>query len=130
MLQILRLFLSNQLSNLFCILSRNSNVLEIFYFIIIFSSSSSERFKDRARVYVVNGDDVDDVGDDDDGEEEDSSAADEILKFSEKHEFEVNTYFKRILIKNKSNWLHLIGRIVILLLFLFEKFYSNLVELL
>ncbi len=66
-------------------------MFQIFLVAIILSSSSSERFKDRARVYVVNGDDVDDVADDD-GEEEDSSAADEILKFSEKHEFEVNTF--------------------------------------
>ena len=55
----------------------------------IFVRSSSERFKDRARVYVVNGD-GDDDDDDHEGEDEDSSAADDLLKFSEKHEFEVN----------------------------------------
>ena len=55
----------------------------------IFVRSSSERFKDRARVYVVNGD-GDDDDDDHEGEDEDSSAADDLLKFSEKHEFEVS----------------------------------------
>jgi hypothetical protein len=47
----------------------------------LFVSYSSGEAKNRGRVYVVNGDEEHD-GDD-------SSAADDVLKFSEKHEFEV-----------------------------------------
>ena len=54
-------------------------------------SSSSERFKDRAHIYVVNGDEDEEVEPDD--EDESSSLADDLLKFSEKHEFEVNIFF-------------------------------------
>ena len=50
--------------------------------------SSPDRVKDRARVYIVNTGN----GSDENEEEDNSSIADDILKFSEKHEFEVMTF--------------------------------------
>ena len=50
--------------------------------------SSPDRVKDRARVYIVNTGN----GSDENEEEDNSSLVDDILKFSEKHEFEVTTF--------------------------------------
>ena len=50
--------------------------------------SSPDRVKDRARVYIVNTGN----GSDENEEEDNSSLVDDILKFSEKHEFEVMTF--------------------------------------